>query len=290
MNKNPFPLNQPAMRFEILLQRLQQQLNEIKEQYPDMVIQSSQSILLCRDILSEMNKIVVSESFQGETDEINFFKSIKVIPLTELIYYTEIRSLEIQFPKANIQEQKDYVKYKIRKANKFFHYNLEFIQYVKEGHTELDKVYYTRENGNSLNITNTKAYFRPPEFSTSHDILLGKVYAYERFTNYLKNRLFQLKNPHAINILDLHKKSPLHWTCSKVALTELIYALHSSGAINSGTADISQLASIAEELFNVELGDYYRTYLTLRNRKINRTKFLDKLRDSLLDHMDELDA
>ncbi|MEZ4841258.1 MAG: hypothetical protein R2821_07040 [Flavobacteriaceae bacterium] len=27
----------------------------------------------------------------------------------------------------------------------------------------------------------------------------------------------------------------------------MIHALHSSGAINSGTADISQLASIAEE-------------------------------------------
>lgn len=278
------------MRFEILLQKLNDQLIEIKNQHPDIVKQSSQSILLCREILAEMNKMVVSKSFQNEGEEINFFKNIKVVPLTELIYYTEIRSLEIQFPKANIQEQKDYVKYKIRKANKFFHYNLEFIQYVKEGRTELDTVYYTRKNGDSLNITNTKAYFRSPEFSTSHDILLGKVYAYERFSNYLKNRLFQLKNPHAINILDIHKKSPLRWTCSKVALTELIYALHSSGAINSGAADISQLASIAEDLFNVELGDYYRTYLTLRNRKFNRTKFLDKLKDSLLDHMDDLDA
>ncbi|MCB0460061.1 MAG: RteC domain-containing protein [Flavobacteriaceae bacterium] len=278
------------MRFEILLQKLNDQLNEIKEQYPEIIKQSSQSILLCRDILAQMNKIVISKSFGSESDEIHFFKNIKVVPLTELIYFSEIRSLEIQFPKANIQEQKDYVKYKIRKANKFFHYNLEFIQYVREERTELDKIYYTRVNGDSLNITNMKAYFRSPEFSTSHDILLGKVYAYERFSNYLKNRLFQLKNPHAIGILDIHKKSPLHWTCSKIALTELIYALHSSGAINSGAADISQLASIAEELFNVELGDYYRTYLSLRNRKINRTKFLDKLKDSLLDHMDDLDA
>lgn len=278
------------MRFDILLQNLHDQLLEIKEQYPQMVKQTSQSILLCRDVLAQMNKMVLENSFPNEKEEIHFFKNIKVVPLTELIYFTEIRSLEIQFPKANIQEQKDYVKYKIRKANKFFHYNLEFIQYVEEGRTEFDTIYYTRANGDSLNITNTKAYFRSPEFSTSHDILLGKVYAYKRFSNYLKNRLFQLKNPHAIGILDIHKKSPLHWTCSKIALTELIYALHSSGAINSGAADISQLASMAEELFNVELGDYYRTYISLRNRKINRTKFLDKLKDSLLDHMDDMDA
>lgn len=278
------------MRFELLLQTLDQKLQLIKNQHTDIVKQSSHAILLCREVLSEMQKSIILQGFAKEQDEIHFFKNIKVIPLTELIYFTEIRSLEIQFPKANVQEQKEYVNYKIRKANKFFNYNLEFIQYVREGRTEFDAIYYTRANGDALNITNTKAYFRTPEFSTSHDILLGKVKAYERFVHYLQNRYFKLKNPHAIDILDIHKKSPLRWTCSKVSLTELIYALHASGAVNSGAADISQLASMAEKLFNVELGDYYRTYLTLRSRKINRTKFLDKLKNSLMDHMDDLDA
>lgn len=36
-------------------------------------------------------------------------------------------------------------------------------------------------------------------------------------------------------------------------------------------------------------GDFYHTYLKIRNRKINRTKFLDSLKDANRRKMDEQD-
>lgn len=77
----------------------------------------------------------------------------------------------------------------------------------------------------------------------------------------------------------------MNWTESKTALTELIYALHSQGAF--GNSDIVAIAKTFESTFNISLGDFYHTFMELKSRKINRTKFLDSLRDALIRKMEE---
>lgn len=274
------------MNFEILLRQLHFEINEIENKYTDILKRANFSIVTCRVILSKMNHIVSNSSFDNEAEEVNFFKNIKVFPLSKLVYYSEVRSFEIQYPKVSIAEQKKYLEKKIKKINKFFDYNIEFIQYVKEERTHLDAIYYTRKNSNTLNITNTKTYYRAPDFSTSHDILLGKVKAYESFINYLENKLFNIQNLRTTNLHDNYKKSKLRWTSSKTALTELVYGLHGSGATN---AEINEIATAVEELFNINLGNYYRTFSEIKIRKSSRTIFLDKMKNSLEDKMDEAD-
>lgn len=274
------------MKFELLLHQLRDRLNEIKNQNPDIIKQANLSITICRSILSSMNKKISTSSFDNEADEINFFKSIKVQPLSQLIYYSELRSFEIQYPKASFGEQKEYLEKKIRKTNKFFNYNIEFIQYVRQEKTNLDTSYYTRANYNSFNITDTKSYYRAPEFSTSHDILLGKVIGFDLFINYLKNRLYYFQNPKAISLHDMHKKSKLKWLASKTDLVELAYGLQSSGAID---ADIIEIIAVLEAYLNIKIGDPYRTILGVRSRKISQTKFMDKMKKALLRRFEELD-
>lgn len=87
----------------------------------------------------------------------------------------------------------------------------------------------------------------------------------------------------------MYKQSKLFWTGSKTDLIELIYALQSSGVVNSGTADIKELAAVCEQIFNIELGNYYHTFIEIRSRKCNNTKFLDKMKESLLKRIAELD-
>jgi len=81
----------------------------------------------------------------------------------------------------------------------------------------------------------------------------------------------------------------LNWTSSKTALIELIYAMHAQGVFDHGNTDIKVITKKFEKMFNVDLGDFYHTYLELRGRKINRTKFIDTLRESLVKKMDEQD-
>lgn len=79
------------------------------------------------------------------------------------------------------------------------------------------------------------------------------------------------------------------WTESKAALVELIYGLHSSKSINDGREGIKSIAQLFESMFDIDLGDVYHTFSEVRNRKIEQTKFLDHLKDSLLSKMQETD-
>ena len=45
-----------------------------------------------------------------------------------------------------------------------------------------------------------------------------------------------------------------------------------------------------EDVFNVSIGDIYRIYLEIRERKGSRTQFLDRLKDNLIERMDEANS
>lgn len=79
----------------------------------------------------------------------------------------------------------------------------------------------------------------------------------------------------------------LHWTSSKSALTELIYSLYHSNVINNGNLDIKELANALEDIFQVDLGDFYKIFAELKSRKKSRTKFLDELSIILQHQMDK---
>ena len=72
-------------------------------------------------------------------------------------------------------------------------------------------------------------------------------------------------------------------------MIEMISALHYQNVFDNGNIDIRLIAKHFEITFNVDLGDFYHTYLELKNRKVNRTKFLDSIREGLINKMDEQD-
>ncbi|TKC02769.1 RteC domain-containing protein, partial [Pedobacter frigoris] len=120
-------------------------------------------------------------------------------------------------------------------------------------------------------------------FSTSHDYKVAKIIANDLIQVYIEDKLNNNNQKKASD------NSALNWTGSKTALTELVYALHSQGVFDNGNADIKVIAKALELAFNVSLGNFYHTYLELKSRKMNRTKFLDCLRDALIRKMDEQD-
>jgi len=75
-----------------------------------------------------------------------------------------------------------------------------------------------------------------------------------------------------------------------MSFIELIYAIQSSGCIINGKSDLKIMTSYIENLFNIDLGDIYRTFLEIRNRKGSRVLCLDYLRKSLIARMDLADS
>lgn len=112
--------------------------------------------------------------------------------------------------------------------------------------------------------------------------------AHEQLLQYIEKEL--RKSDKKTLTTDSNSNHQINWTESKVALTELIYALFSTGAINNGKVEIDEIALAFESVFNVDLNNYYRSFLEIKMRKNNRTKFLDILRSSLIKKMDEDDC
>ncbi|GGD45802.1 hypothetical protein GCM10011514_07250 [Emticicia aquatilis] len=76
------------------------------------------------------------------------------------------------------------------------------------------------------------------------------------------------------------------WTDKKIDLVELIYAIHTATSINKGKVELSEIADIFGQVFNKDLSNIYRIYSEIKNRK-NPTQYLDTLKESLLEKIDE---
>ncbi|KAA6310205.1 hypothetical protein EZS27_038454, partial [termite gut metagenome] len=173
----------------------------------------------------------------------------------------------------------------------FFDMNFDFYHYYRSGSTHLDKYYFLRGKPDIQLILDSFYFEKDTQFSTSHDFKVSNILAYEMLTVYLNNRLSKLEHPlQAVDKNPNYLKVRHTWTGKKVELIELVYALEKGGYIDNGQINIKDLITYIENIFNVDLGDFYHAYLKMRERKGSRTIFIDKLRKDLDERMDESDV
>lgn len=282
-----FSIQKYKMNIPSLIADFQKQLQDIEHSDSDIIKESKRAIILCRETLSCLKKEIIDKEFDTIDQEIEFFKTTKQIPLAHLIYYLECYTFETQFPVIDKKQQEKYISKSRHKIQSFFTRHLDFVNYIEQEHNHLDTWYFTRRKNGELKIIPTQDYTIEIEFNTSHDILLGKLLAYKRFIKYLEVR-FE-KQEQKTNIESLSKHYDLKWTSSKTALTELIYALYYSRAINHGNTDKKDIAMAFQKLFNFELGDFYKTLSEIKSRKKSRTRFLDELSINFVHEMEKSD-
>ena len=275
------------MNLELLTYKLLEELKDIELQSKNILNQSYRSIEVCRKLLSKFKKEILVNDFDSIEAEIVFFKKIKQVPLVQLIYFSEIQSFEIQFPKANKECQLKFIKKKINKLNRFFLYNLDFGQYINSGDTHFDKEYYTRNSLSTYHITTSKFYFQDPDFCTSRDMLLGKYQAFNSLVLYLEGRIFKLENNLNGKKMIRKQEDKLHWPFSNTDYVELLYALCAAGISKQNSMSIGQVSKVFQEIFDIQPKDIYKTFQEIKSRKSSRTLFLDRLSSILLSEMNK---
>lgn len=276
--------------FNEVLQNFNDSINSITQsEKHNQLKKAVMSIPICNTALSYLQDIVEKEDFETIPLEIIFFKNVKVIPMSYLIYFSEVRACELQKPKAGKDYQLRFLEKEIRKINKFFSKNSDFVHYMEQGHSYLDHQFFTRNHRNNFPFTPTINYYQYPEFTTSHGMLWAKVQAMYRYIHYIREAIEKLK-PGSNQLYDEKKHKLLLWTASKTALIELIYALHSDSALNHGAVELSTITSSFEDFFNVKLDNVYKTYSEIKARKGSKTKFLEELMIKLHQKMNQDDG
>ena len=276
---------------ETYLYEFKKEINTIESEIDDLLFKAEKAIKITKIYLEKLRNTTVTNSFKSKAEEIDFFKNKKPQLYCKLIYYVNLFNIESKRTRSSNKSQIKYFNKNIDKLQTYFNDNLEFYHYYRTGATFLDDQYFLRGKTNIRLFPDSLSFFVDDKFSTSHDSTVATILAYDMLIIYLKTEIDKLENNNSMeaNYNAFQKQSKLFWTGNKTDLIELIYALHSSGAVNSGTADIKEVASVCEQMFNISLGDYYRTFLEIRSRKINQTKFIDKLKDSLTKKMLESD-
>lgn len=277
--------------FKNIINELNSSLEKLESETEESINKAEQGIQISKNALIELRTISIERTFKNQEDEIFLFKHIKPIVYSKLIYYVKLFNIESKRPRGSAKSQKKYLDYKIKRLQDYFNDNLEFYQYYRRGGTSLDSQYFVRGK-NDIRLQPDNFHFLiDDKFSTSHDSTVATIMAYDMLIVYLQKEmeLIENKNGMETTINPFQKQSKLFWTGNKVDLIELIYALHASGAINSGTADIKEMAIACEQAFNIDLGNYYHTFVEIRTRKMNKIKFMMKLNESLEKRLEESD-
>ncbi len=249
-------------------------------------------IHISRDCLQKLRKIVRDDSFKKVDDEINFFKNQKPYVYGRLKFFVNLHKYISAKPIGMIKKQRKFILECLENIHLRKKANLDFEKYYLQNETKFDKYYFVRGKDSLELISDTSHYYTDPEFSTSHDNMVAQFIASDLLINYFNYELDFLRRKELYFKQEESNSNTFenfNWSGSKTDLVELIYALHASKVLQNGKSEIKQIAEVCEKLFGVDLGNFYRTYLEIRERKMDRTRFLNFLKVSLENKMNEDD-
>ena len=269
-----------------LLIELENQLVENETIVDDPIKKLEEAIENVVISLEKLKTFFKNYKLHNKQEEIEFFKEIKPQFTSKLIFYNDIYNIEINKPVGDEKRIKKYYYKEIKKLKDFFTKNKEFYKYYRTKNTCLDKKYFLRKKYD-IKLTLESYYFQSdPVFSTSHDYLIAKLIANEKIIVFLEDKL----NNQTINTFKKNDKNVLKWTGSKVALVELVYALHNEKIINNGNISLNECIKAVETFFNTEIKQHNRIFLEIRNRKtIDKTNFINSLQVNLNNKINQLD-
>jgi hypothetical protein len=272
-----------------VLCELEEELQTISFDFDNPIVMCDKSIESIVKHLKILKNHVLQLQFKSAEDEIMFFKNIKPKFTSKLIYFKKLRKLESSKPLGGRKTQREYYDNELYKLNSYFSENMEFYNYYRLGSEFLDNKLFIRYATEIDYNLETFYYELDDRFSTTHDFKVATIIANELFLRYLETKIRNLNENIPVVIIPAIEFKTLKWTESKTALIETIYALHAQKAFNNGKADIVEIAKYFEKVFDIELGDIYRAFNEIKNRKINKTKFLDTLSENLNKRFEEQD-
>ncbi len=278
--------------YNATIRKLENELSQL-EIHPQCFIEATEKAIgLCNKVILELREMVLKHGFSNDAEEIYFFKQVKPRVYSRLIYYTEVFNIEAHRPESEVNDQIGYLKYMLQKHTKEIKEDKAFYQYYKRKKTYSDHIYFLRGNTDHRIHMDHIPNYLDPDFSTGYDCTLAKMMACEQLQKYLCNEIQKLKVNSKRNMISFNRSKPnstLEWTGSNINAVELVYALYYARVINNGQADIIEIAHAFEKMFNIKLDDIYRTFKDIQGRTKVKTRFLDKLREILLNRLDDLD-
>lgn len=237
------------------------------------------------EVIEEMFFWLRNFTFENIESEIYFFKFQKPRIISKLIFYTQLIEIESNLPTGKVAKKK-YCSSKIQFYNLLNQKNTGFFQYYRAKKFKYDEQFFVRKTAvKKIYIYDDYMLHFDNLINTKHDYSLSQIIANDLIIKYLDELLENLNKK--TNKVITNMQSSLKWTGNKIDLIELVYALHHSKSINQGKSDIKEVASKIGKFLNIEIEEnIYRNYIDIKNRKTDKTKFLNTLSQNLSDFIE----
>lgn len=284
-------LNQKSMQnqLKLLENEFKQELNELIGSGKFINVQNALSI--CQSHLQKSKDFFLSQKSVSPSDEIYYFKYFKPKILAKIIFYRKINDIQIEFPLGDEEVRLRYIKLHLQNGHLFFKQYNTIITYYRHKREHLDENFFIRENARLHSDIEHRFLSLDFTHSTGYDEILAEYIALVKVQEFLES---VQRDTSKLNLptlsTELNESSELKWTSSKSALVEMIYGLNAVGAVNDGKMEVKRIAFWMGSTFNIDIGDVYKTYAEIKNRKGNRSKFLDSLAEGLNNRMNADEA
>lgn len=270
-----------------IIDHVNAQYRTIEVSEASILKKSEDCVELLEAAFEEMKALVADFQFKEESEEIQFFKETKPQLFCKLIYCKKVFDIENMRPNGSDTVQKEYLLSELDQLTVYFNKNIDFYKYYRSGCTHFDRYYFLRGKPD-IQINVESFYFeRDPLFSAPCDFKVAKILANELLRIYLNEELMKFEQPQQ-GLSMSFPKTKKTWTRNKTDLVELLYAVCETDCFNLGRTNLKRLTAYFENVFNIDLGNIYHTYIEIKDRA-NRTQFLDELKEKLLAKMDAED-
>ena len=277
-----------------IIEQFDVSINEIDKLNLDQLNSSNQKIKTTQKFLVLLRKEVIKNGFSSTQEEIDFFKNQKPYIKGRLKFYLALNDYYLNKPTGEKSKIRKYINIKLSKiSNENCKYN-GFRNYIKLEKIYKDNLYFLR-TPNQLELLiegtpfNNPNIFENPDFCTSRDHLVAKIVKNDLLTQFYTNELEINKKKNAKPLIQEVQPNIPHnvtWTGSNIALFELFLSLKENKSLNHGNITIKELKNFAEFIFSKKMGNFYKYYQEIKSRKINNTKFLDNLKNSMQNKID----
>ena len=245
---------------------------------------ANNAIQICTDFLDQLKAIIIRQDIITKTEEVHFFKVAKPRFSSRFIYFTHILNFHANWPAGSRQLQKEHVEETLGTISKYYRNNKPLYEYYRAGHTHHDEQYFLR-SGNKPGLFSGLVFNDVDRtFCTSHDGKIAQILAYDILEKHLQEKLDEMENraPEATINKDFT------WDYHKTALVELIYGFQEMQPCSKKQLSIKDIANHIGKAFNINISeDIYKIYNEMCQRKTDRTKFLDQMREKLRKRMEE---
>ena len=274
--------------FEEHLAELERNMDLLESQPLLIYFKAQKGIEVCQKVLQIFRKKISEGGLKNKEMECQFFKAIKPKVVGYMIHFINLVHMERHRNCGRDKAKHKFYKEQIVYLRQYFLEHREFYEYYVRNLSHRDNEFFSRKPQATELDCSAITSLIDDTFSTSHDIILAHIMGNSLTIKYLQNKII-----HSEQNYHRHSNKPsshLKWTGTKIDLVELVYALQASNMINNGNVEIKELAKGVENLFSIDIGDYYRTFLEIRLRKNNQTKLLDFLKTCIQNKIVEADG